>query len=268
MSFPAVAEIVRQIRVYDILDILLVAFILYRVFLLIKGTRAVQMLIGLGVLLFASLLSQWWELYAVDWLIQSFWSQIVLAIIILFQPELRRALALMGETPFFATLTPMESSRSLEEIVRATVSLANKKIGALIAIERETDLRNYIEMGTELNARITKELLTTVFLPFSPIHDGAVIIRGNRVSAAGCFLPLTLSQVPKTLGTRHRAAIGLTEETDAVVIVVSEETGTVSLAVAGKLQRDLDIAGLRNELTRLLLPHRSPRRRWWPRRSV
>jgi diadenylate cyclase len=185
-------------------------------------------------------------------MIQSFWAQIVIAIIILFQPEIRRALAQMGETPFLQTLTPAEELKSLEEIVRATIALANRKIGGLIAIERETSLKDFIEIGVSLDARVSKEILLSIFHPTSPIHDGAVVIRGNRIVAAGCFLPIIMSpDISKSLGTRHRAALGLSEETDAVILVVSEETGMVSMAIQGKLETHLDMGTLRDTLTEL-----------------
>jgi diadenylate cyclase len=245
-------ELLRQLRWQDLVDITLMSIILYRLLLIIKGTRAVQMLIGLGVLLFASLLSSHFQLYTVDWLIQSFWAQIVIAIIIIFQPEIRRALAQMGETPFLETLTSAEELKSLEEIVRATIALSNRKIGALIAIERDTSLKDFVEMGTPLDAKVSKEVLLSIFHPTSPIHDGAVVIKGNRIVAAGCFLPITMSpEISRSLGTRHRAGLGLTEETDAVVIIVSEETGVVSMAMHGKLEKPLDMGTLRDVLTDL-----------------
>jgi diadenylate cyclase len=245
-------ELLRQVRWQDLVDVILMSIILYRLLLIIKGTKAAHMLMGLGVLLLASLLSRYFELYTVDWLIQSFWAQIVIAIIILFQPEIRRALAQMGETPFLQTLMPAEELKSLEEIVRATIALSNRKIGALIAIERETSLKDFVEVGIPLDAKVSKEVLLSIFHPTSPIHDGAVVIKGNRIVAAGCFLPITMSpDISKSLGTRHRAGLGLSEETDAVVLIVSEETGTVSMAIRGKLEAHLDMGMLRNVLTDL-----------------
>jgi diadenylate cyclase len=245
-------ELLRQIRWQDLVDIIVMSIIVYRLLLIIKGTKAAHMLIGLGVLLVASLLSRYFELYTVDWLIQSFWSQIVIALIILFQPEIRRALAQMGETQFIHVLTPAEELKSLDEIVKAAIALSNRKIGALIAIERETSLKDFVEIGTPLDGKVSKELLLSIFHPTSPIHDGAVVIKGNRIIAAGCFLPITMNtDVSKALGTRHRSGIGLSEETDAVVIIVSEETGTVSMAMNGKLESPLDMGMLRDILTDL-----------------
>jgi len=245
-------EFIRQIRWQDMVDVILMSIIIYRLLLIIKGTKAAHMLIGLGLLLMASLLSRYFELYTVDWMIQSFWAQIVIAIIILFQPEIRRALAQMGEAQIFRNLTSAEELKSLDEIVRATVALANKKIGALIAIERDTSLKDFVEMGTPLDAKVTKEILLSIFHPTSPIHDGAVVIKGNRIVAAGCFLPITMGpDISKSLGTRHRAGLGLSEETDAVIVVVSEETGVVSMAIHGKLDTHLDMGTLRDILTDL-----------------
>ncbi|MEW6585816.1 MAG: diadenylate cyclase CdaA [Nitrospirota bacterium] len=245
-------EFLSQLRWQDLVDIILMSFILYRLLLIIKGTKAAHMLIGLGLLLAASFLSRHFELYTVDWLIQSFWGQIVIAIIILFQPEIRRALAQMGETRFLRTLTPAEELKSLDEIVKATVALANRKMGALIAIERETSLRDFVEIGTPLDAKVSREVLLSIFHPTSPIHDGAVVIKGNRIVAAGCFLPIAVSaEISKTMGTRHRAALGLSEETDAVVIIVSEETGHISMALKGKIETPLDMGTLRDILTKL-----------------
>lgn len=245
-------EIFRQIRLWDIIDILLVTIIFYRLLLIMKGTKAAQMLIGLGVLLSASLLSGYLELYALNWMIQSFWAQIVIALIVLFQPEIRRALAQMGEARFLRAFTSAEELKSLDEIVRASVALANRKVGALIVLERDTDLKDFVEMGTPLDAKVSKEIILSIFYPTSPIHDGAIVIRGNRIVSAGCFLPIALSsEVSKALGTRHRAGVGLTEETDAIAIIVSEETGAISMAINGKLEPHLDMGVLRDTLTEL-----------------
>lgn len=244
--------ILRQFRWQDLVDIILMSIILYRLLLMIKGTKAAQMLIGLGVLLFASLISRYFEFYTIDWLIQTFWTHIIIAIIVLFQPEIRRALAQMGETPFLQTLTSAEELKSLDEIVKATVALSSRKIGALIVIERETILREFVEIGTPLDSKVSKEVLLSIFHPTSPIHDGAVVIKGNRIVAAGCFLPITTSlEISKSLGTRHRAGLGLSEETDAVVIIVSEETGGISVAMNGKLEPHFDMGTLRDLLTDL-----------------
>ena len=257
-------DLLQEIRWQDIIDILIITFVFYRLLLLIKGTRAFQMLMGLVILFIAYVISKWAGLYTLEWLIQSLWSYFVLALIILFQPEIRRALAQMGQNPLTQRLISIEESKNIEEIIRACVSLANKKIGAILVIERKIQLRDLVEMGIPLDARITKELLTSIFLPYSPIHDGAIIINGDRIAAGGCFLPLTLSpNISKSLGTRHRAAIGVTEETDAVAIVVSEETGTISVSIGGDMTRDLDAAALRRLLTRIFQRERKKERNHW-----
>ena len=257
-------NMIKEIRWQDIVDILIVTFVFYRILILIKGTRAFQMLMGLAVLFIVFVISRWAGLYTVEWLIQSLWSYIVLALIILFQPEIRRALAQMGQNPLTQRLISIEESKNIEEIVKASVSLANKKIGAIMVIERNTELRDLVEMGTLLDARITKELITSIFLPYSPIHDGAIIINSDRIVAGGCFLPLTLSEnISKSLGTRHRAAIGVTEETDAVAIVVSEETGTISISIGGNMTRELDAAALRRILTRIFQRGKKKERGAW-----
>lgn len=254
------ANILEQFSIYDLLDIVLVAIVLYRLLMMVKGTKAAQMLIGLAVLVGASIVARYFNLMTLDWLLQGFWSYIVIALIVIFQPEIRRALAKMGETPFLQAFTTAEELKSIEEIVRATVSLANRKIGALIVLERETDLRDFIEIGVPLEARVSRELLLSIFHPSSPIHDGAAIIRGNKVAAAGCFLPITLTaDLRKALGTRHRAALGITEETDAVSIAVSEETGSISLAMNGRLMEQLDMTTLRQLLTEIFTAKKAPK---------
>lgn len=264
-----IKDIISELRWQDIVDIAVVSFVFYRLILLIKGTRAFYMLMGLVILFVTFVISRWVGLYTLDWLIQSFGSYIVLALIILFQPEIRKALVQMGQNPLTQRLTPMEESKYIEEIIRASVSLASKKIGAIIVIERNTELKDLIEMGTQLDARITKELLTSIFLPYSPMHDGAVIIKADRIVAAGCFLPLTISaDVSKTLGTRHRAAIGVTEETDAVVIVVSEETGDISVSIDGSIMRKLDTPALRRVLTNIFQQEKGGDKTTWYGRIV
>jgi diadenylate cyclase len=246
-----------QLRWQDLIDIAIVSFIIYKIFILVKGTRAARMLIGVGVLLAISLISRFLELYTLDWLIQSFWTQIVIILIILFQPEIRKALAQMGETSILHRFSSAGEMKTIEEIVKASQGLANKKIGALIVFERNVSLNDYVEIGVPLEARVTKELLMSIFHPTSPIHDGAVIIKKNRIVAAGCFLPIKLgAELKKTYGTRHRAALGITEETDAVAVIVSEETGGISLAVNGELLSNLDIETLREKLTNLFTTER------------
>ncbi|MEO5355745.1 MAG: diadenylate cyclase CdaA [Nitrospirae bacterium YQR-1] len=249
-------NLVSQIRWQDILDVLLIWLVFYRLFLLIKGTRAVQMLLGIGVLLVASFASSYLKIYTIDWMIQSFWTYIILAMVVLFQPEIRRALAQMGKAPFLP-FTPAEELKSIDEVVKSTASLSARKIGALIVIERETSLKDYIEIGTYLEARVSRELLLSIFHPTSPIHDGAVVLKANKILAAGCFLPISFRpDIDKTLGTRHRAALAITEETDAVAVIVSEETGDISISIGGDFIKSIDMNQLRNELTDLFTDHR------------
>jgi len=234
----------------DTLDIICVYYLFYRLFLVIKGTRAFQMLIGIGLIMLVLVASALLEFYTLDWLIHSFWSQIVLAVVILFAPEIRNTLVRVGRRHLVRSLSVVESSKFIEETVKAAVSMANKRIGALIVLERDADLSTIVEMGTELDAKVSKEVLVSIFLPYSPIHDGAAIIRNGRIVAAGCFLPLTLSSnLSKTLGTRHRAAVGLTEESDAVVVVVSEETGEISVVKNGAIEHNADALTLRKTIS-------------------
>ena len=254
-NFTEIREALTHYRWFnDTVDIALVYYIIYRLLLIIKGTRAFQMLIGIGLIVLVLIASQAFEFYTLDWLIHSFWSQIVLAVVILFQPEIRRTLARVGERHLFRSLSAVEGSKFIEETVKAVVNMANKRIGALIVLERDTDLTTIVEMGTELDAKVTKEILISIFLPYSPIHDGAAIIRSGRLISAGCFLPLTLSSnISKSLGTRHRAAVGLTEESDAVVVVVSEETGEISLVVNGAIENNADAPALRKTLSNIFV---------------
>ena len=237
----------------DALDILIVAVIFYNLFLLIRGTRAIQMLLGITVLLLVYFAAMKTGLHTLTWILQNFLAAAVLVVIILFQPELRRVLANVGRAPLLRFFNPVKEEQILQEIVRAAQSLSNKRVGALVAIQRESDLKEHIEGGVPIDAKISRELLFSIFLPASPVHDGAVLIAENRIAQAGCLLPLAEdADLPKGLGTRHRAAVGLTEETDAVVMVVSEETGAISLAAAGRLYRGLDIATLSERLEAVL----------------
>ena len=238
----------------DLVDILLVAFIIYRIFLLIKGTRAVQMLLGLAVVLVVYVLSQFFGLFTLHWFLDNFLSSIILVIIVIFQSDIRRALIHMGRNPFFAGMSTREESEVIEELVKASFAMASRRVGALIVIERETGIKDFIEAGSEIDAKVSSDLIQSIFHPSSPIHDGALVIQEGRLTRAGCFLPLTQNpDVGRGLGTRHRAAIGLTELVDAVSIVVSEETGKVSVVVVGRITRDLDYVSLRKVLKRLLV---------------
>ncbi len=218
------------------LEIAILWFIFYMVLLFIRGSRTVQLIKGLIIILILLVLTQQLGLTTISWIITKIFPISVLAFLIIFQPELRRGLARLGQ--FGAML---KEERVIDEIVKSASILSKKKIGALIAIEREVGLRPYIESGVTIESKVTSELINTIFMPNTPLHDGGIIIQGASIVAAGCLFPLSQDQrLSKTTGTRHRAAIGLTEETDAVVVVVSEETGAISVSIAGKLTRDLD----------------------------
>lgn len=233
----------------DILDVVIVTFLLYKLFTLMKGTRAVHMFFGLIVLFILSVAAQWMNLMALNWIISSLKTVWVIAFVIIFQPELRRALASLGHNRFLSRFVTVEESGVIPEITKAASRMADKGVGAIIVLEKDMGLKNYIETGTKIDARVTSELLETLFAPTSPLHDGAVIIQSDRIAAAGCILPLTQDQrLSAALGTRHRAAIGLTEESDAIVIVVSEESHAISYAQTGKLKRKIDTNTLRTDL--------------------
>jgi len=245
-------EIFTQLRWQDALDIGIIAFVLYRLIHMIRGTRAMQMIIGLVVILLAYVSSQMFGLYTLNWVLDNFLGSIILVIIVIFQSDIRRALTQFGTAPLFGGADRIERGQVLEEITKAVVSLATRRIGGLIVLEREVGLNEYIEVGTRLDARVTRELLESVFIPHSPMHDGALVIQKGRVAAARCFLPLSVDpNLSQAFGTRHRAAVGLTEETDAVAVVISEERGKISLVVEGKVNEDLDGPQLRSSLQRL-----------------
>ncbi len=239
----------------DVLDILIVAFLFYRLFAMIKGTRAAQMFVGLIFIVIASIVAQWFRLNALNWIIGSLKTVWVILFVILFQPELRALLTHIGQNRLLRALIRVGDGGVLKEILGAVEDMSRERRGALIVVERDMGLRNYIETGTKLDATVTKELLETIFTPHSPLHDGAVVIRGDQVAAAGCILPLSQTAgLSPILGTRHRAALGLAEETDACVIVVSEETGAISIAHKGELKWNLDEGQLRSELAAIFNP--------------
>ncbi len=243
----------------DFIDVLIVSVAIYEFLTLIRGTRAVQMGIGAGLLVLLFYMSRWAHLQTVNWIIRNVAGYLVFALIVLFQSDIRRALAHFGRTPFGAFFTrPQRAEEMIEEVVVAAGILSGQMIGGIVAIERNIGLRNYIEGGIPLDATVTNDLLVTIFRPGTPLHDGAVIIQNERIAAAACFLPLTVNpRVSKDFGTRHRAAIGLTEETDAVTVIVSEETGRISLALEGGIESPVTTDALRQRLRELLT---APRR--------
>jgi len=244
--------------IISIIDVAIIAYLFYRIILLIRGTRAVHLVQGIIVLLAATVVSGWLNLSVVNWLLDQARLSLLVAIPIVFQPELRRALEQVGRGKLFLRGLPLldesELQNLLDSVEKAVNMMSRNKIGALIVLERETGLGDVSETGIELDARVSAEFLVNIFVPNTPLHDGAVIVRGNRVIAAACFLPLTEAPVDPKLGGRHRAAMGITEQSDAVAVVVSEETGAISLAREGKLIRNLDEDDLHDILEELLEP--------------
>jgi uncharacterized protein (TIGR00159 family) len=247
-------DLITGFRWQDGVDIFMLAVVLYSGMNLIRGTRAVPMLIGLGVVYGIYFLSGQLEIYTINILLQNLLGWSLIFVFIIFQNDIRRALTQVGTGPLYSPADRIAQNQAVEELVKGVTLMASRRIGALIVLQNEVGLNEYIEVGTRLDAQVSKELVTSIFMPGSPIHDGALIIQHGRITAGGCFLPLTTNPtVSKTLGTRHRAAIGLTEETDAVALVVSEEDGMVSLVREGKITRDVDAATLRTTLQRLLV---------------
>ena len=254
--FNGLIDIIKTMRINDVIDILIIAYVLYRLILVIHKTRAEQLLKGLVVLIVITKVSEWLQLRTVNYILRNAMTVGVIALLIVFQPELRRGLeslgrsGFLGKNFFFFNEEGKDMSEVLGEICDAVQFLSRSKIGALIVLERETGLNELIETGIAMDSKISSELLINTFIPNTPLHDGAVIIRGDRIMAAGCFLPLTDNQnLSSELGTRHRAGIGVTEISDAVAIIVSEETGTISLAQNGRISRHLDAKTLKEVLS-------------------
>ncbi|HZW83149.1 MAG TPA: diadenylate cyclase CdaA [Candidatus Deferrimicrobium sp.] len=267
-------QILMQFRAMSwisVVDIAVVAFVLYKLLMLIKGTRAVQLLKGLAVLLIVSNVAQFFDLYTVNWVLEQVWKMLIVALPVVFQPELRRALEQIGRGKFFTNshrlATKQIRTQIIQEVVRCSQVMAKNRIGALIVFERDTGIQEWIETGIKVDGVVSSEFLINIFVPKAPLHDGAVIITADRVAAAGCFLPLSENpSLAKELGTRHRAAIGISEQSDALALVVSEETGAVSAAKDGLLTRNLDEKALVDLLERELQPSQvvtgSPLWRW------
>ncbi len=251
-NFHWIVDVVSSIRWNDVLDILIVSVIIYYLLKFLIGTRGWQILIGIFLILSVWLIARILDLRTVLWIFDNLWSVGIFLIIVLFQPELRRGLAKLGETGLFKSLF-LSRKKAVDEVIRAATFLAERKIGALIVFERSIDLDNYTEGCVKINADVSIELLISIFIPQTPLHDGAVIIRDQKIATARCFLPLTINpNIPQNIGTRHRAGIGISEETDAVALIVSEERGEISLAVDGKLYRNLDSITLKQKLMDLL----------------
>jgi len=254
-----IKDILINIRIRDIIDILIVAIAFYKLFMLIRETRAEQLTKGIFALFIFTKLSEWLELYTINWLLRQLMTVGTLAILIVFQPELRRALEYIGRSRFLTKSFVEIKDESLfvvvEEITEAVASLSRQKIGALIVMERKTGLSEVAETGTKIEGQVSSELLINIFIPNTPLHDGAVIIKEDIIKAAGCFLPLTDNMsLSKDLGTRHRAALGISEKSDSLAIVVSEETGAISIAENGSIARYLDIKTLEQILLDMYKP--------------
>jgi uncharacterized protein (TIGR00159 family) len=252
----SLTSVLRLNRVgwWDLLDIAIVSLLIYEVLKLVRRTHAVQILLGGSLVIVLYYASQLTPLQTLSWLVRDLFSYVVFAAIVLFQADIRRALVHFGRAPFFRYLSrPETTDETIEEVVVALGMLAEQRVGAIVALERVIGLRNYVESGIPLDSAVSYDLLVSVFRPESPLHDGAVIIQQDRIAAAACFLPLTVNtRVSRDLGTRHRAAIGLSEETDAVALVVSEETGGLSLVLDGQIEQNLDLDQLRLRLEALM----------------
>jgi diadenylate cyclase len=236
----------------DALDIIVVTVVIYNVILLIRKTRALQMMLGLGLVMMVYVVSQALDLFTLHWILDTFLQSAIILIVIIFAEDIRRGLMRFGRNPFAST-NYVASAEFLDEIVRSVQALINRRIGAIIVIERGTGLSEYIDEGVPLDAGVSRELLISIFLPSSPIHDGAVIIRNDRIISAGCFFPLATDlDLDKEFGTRHRAAIGISQKSDAAVLVVSEERGEVSMVFMGHLEKDLSPDALYDRLGKLL----------------
>ena len=247
-----------------IIDISIVSYVVYKMLLLIRETRAEQVLKGLTILLFVTKLSEWLQLNTIYWILKNTATVGVIALLIVFQPELRKALEQIGRGRIFDRFMFIQDEKDplffINEIARAVQDMARAKIGALIVIERKTGISDVIETGVKIDGELSGSLLENIFVPNTPLHDGAVIVRGYRIAAAGCFLPLTDNgNINKQLGTRHRAALGISENSDALAIVVSEETGVISIANNGKLTRYLDSKGLKEILKKVYVKEKEPR---------
>lgn len=251
-------DFIADISIKDVIDILIVSYVIYKGIILVRGTRAIQLLKGIFVVVVTWALSIWFKLSTLQWMMNQMFTFGVLAVIIIFQPELRRALEQLGRGKLFSRTTTEDNqdiNRKIGEVLKAVQYLGKRKIGALLVFERETGLTDYIESGIPLESKISSELLINIFIPNTPLHDGAVIIRNSQIMAAGCYLPLSENPfISKELGTRHRAAIGMSEVSDAVCIIVSEETGQVSLAMNGHIIRNVHEESLLSKLFEELTP--------------
>lgn len=251
-------DIINSISIKDVIDVLIVSYVIYKLIILVRDTRAIQLMKGILIVVFAWVISIWLQLSTLQWMVNQMFTFGLLAIIIIFQPELRRALEQLGRGKLFNRSTNDESNdvnRRISEVIKAVNYLSKRKIGALIVFEKQTGLTDYIESGTSIEGKISSELLINIFIPNTPLHDGAVIIRQGQLMAAGCYLPLSENPfINKELGTRHRAAIGMSELSDSTCLIVSEETGQVSVALQGHVLRDIQEDFLISKLFEELMP--------------
>lgn len=261
MILTQIQGLFMTMRLWDVLDILVVAFFLYRIYILIRNTRATSLVNGLAILGILTLVSGWLQLHAVSWILEKLMTVLIVALPVVFQPELRRALEQIGRGKFYVSsrvVSEADRSAVIDNVVEAAEVMSENRIGALIVFERSTGLDDYIDTGIRIEGLVTKEILGNIFIVNTPLHDGAVIIRENRIMAAGCLLPLTRDRsLSSELGTRHRAAIGMSEMADCVVVVVSEETGTISYTYGGHIYRHIDGETLRNRLKSFMMMNKS-----------
>ncbi|MWV47405.1 TIGR00159 family protein [Paenibacillus sp. HJL G12] len=268
------ADLTWKESIKDLIDIAIVTYIIYHVILLVRGTRAVQLLKGILVLVIIWALSTWFDLYTLRWLMNQIFNFGIFAIFIIFQPELRRALEQLGRGKIFgrSSAEDEEFNKLIGEVIKAVNYLARRKIGALLVFERQTGLNEYTESGIPMQSMVSSQLLINIFIPNTPLHDGAVIIQNNQIAAAACYLPLSENPfISKELGTRHRAAIGISEVGDAVSVVVSEETGQISLAINGQVVRDIKEESLISKLYEELRPNSTPKEKrpmFWRRKGT
>ena len=243
-----ISGVVSSLSIFDLVDVAIITLIIFKLLQMIRGTRTIQMIVSVVIILVLLTVSKTIGLRATTWLLSNFTGYLLIILVVIFQPELRRALMTLSESNFFK-VDKKVTNKMLEEIVRAVTILANRQIGALIVIQRKTELVPVVTVGQLLDSEISRDLLISIFIPYSPLHDGAVLINGSRLSYAGCILPLTKREdIPQNFGTRHRAAIGITEETDAVVVVVSEERGSIAVAYGGRISTELDTEELQENL--------------------
>lgn len=237
-----------KVTAFDVLDILFISFLLYKLYFFLRGSRAAQMFVGLVLILLVSLITRLFNMSGMTWIFDSLKTIWLIAFVIIFQPELRRMLTFLGQSRVIRFFVKVSSSKTFDEITKAAVQLSNRRFGGLIVITRDMGIKSILETGISIQAEVSAPLIVSIFNSKSPLHDGAIIIQNDIIEAAKCILPLSQDLIDPHLGTRHRAALGLAEESDAVIVVVSEETGKISLAMDGKLIQDLDETALRNKL--------------------